>query len=153
MKAYQDLKQSFQRLHYLSKTIALLDWDHETYLPRKGVGYRADQQAFLSGLAHERLTSSQVGELIAACEAQLHELSSEEQANVRCWRKDHDKATKLPTAFVEKMERRCSLAKASWAEARQAGQFERFQEDLSVLIELSREKAQYYGGGYHPYDA
>ena len=33
------------------------------------------------------------GELIAACEAQLHELSSEEQANVRCWRKDHDKAT------------------------------------------------------------
>ena len=54
MKAYQDLKQSFQRLHYLSKTIALLDWDHETYPPRKGVGYRADQQAFLSGLAHER---------------------------------------------------------------------------------------------------
>lgn len=153
MKAYQDLKQSFQRLHYLSKTIALLDWDHETYLPRKGVGYRADQQAFLSGLAHERLTSSQVGELIAACEAQLHELSSEEQANVRCWRKDHDKATKLPTAFVEKMERRCSLAKASWAEARQAGQFERFQEDLSALIDLSREKAQYYGGGDHPYDA
>ena len=44
MKAYQDLKQSFQRLHYLSKTIALLDWDHETYLPRKGVGYRADQR-------------------------------------------------------------------------------------------------------------
>ena len=85
-----------------------------------------------------------MGELIAACEAQLHELSSEEQANVRCWRKDHDKATKLPTAFVEKWS-----AVVPWpgrlGEARQAGQFERFQEDLSVLVELSAKRPSITG--------
>jgi len=153
MNHFQSLARAFQQIHYLSKTIALLDWDHETYLPAKGVAYRAEQQAYLSGLAHQRLTSSEVGDLIHACESELDELSAEEQANLRCWRRDRDRAVKLPTAFVETFEKRCSLAKSSWAAARKRNQFNLFEQDLSELIRLCREKANHYGYQEHPYDA
>ena len=92
----------------------------------KGVDYRADQQAFLSGMAHNRLVSVKVQELIEACESDQANLSTHEQINIREWRKDYDRSVKLPTEFVERFEKTCSLAKASWAEARRENKFDIF---------------------------
>ena len=153
MNDYEKLKSQFTEIGYLNRTIALLDWDHETYLPAKGVDYRAEQQAFLSGLAHHRLVGNQIRDLIESCESNQANLDSHQQVNVREWRKDYDRAVKLPTEFVELFEKTCSLAKASWAEARKKNKFEIFSDHLGQIIELSRRKADYYGFEHTAYDA
>ncbi len=153
MNNYEQLKTQFKEIGFLNRTIALLDWDHETYLPAKGVNYRADQQAFLSGMAHNRLVSTRTQELIEACESNQANLSAHELVNIREWRKDYDRSVKLPTEFVERFEKNCSLAKASWAEARRENKFELFSEHLGQIIELSRQKAEYYGYDQTAYDA
>ena len=48
---------------------AVLQWDQETKMPPKGVEPRGAQLAVLARVAHERMTSSEVGDMIAACEA------------------------------------------------------------------------------------
>ena len=153
MTDYEKLKTQFREIGYLNRTIALLDWDHETYLPAKGVDYRADQQAFLSGMAHNRLVGAKVKELIEACESNQANLNTHEQINIREWRKDYDRSVKLPTEFVERFEKTCSLAKASWAEARRENKFEIFSNHLEQIIDLSRQKADYYGYEQTAYDA
>ena len=153
MTDYEKLKAQFREIGYLNRTIALLDWDHETYLPAKGVDYRADQQAFLSGMAHNRLVGIKVKELIEACESDQANLNTHEQINIREWRKDYDRSVKLPTEFVERFEKTCSLAKASWAEARRENKFEIFSNHLEQIIDLSRQKADYYGYEQTAYDA
>lgn len=153
MKTYDQLRSHFLQTSYLNKTIALLDWDHETYLPSKGVAFRADQQAFLSGLSHERLISQQVGDWIESCESESGSLDPFQNANVSAWRRDRDRAVKLPTEFVESFEKECALAKAAWAEARRKSSFEVFSNHLSKLVEMSRQKADYYGYQKNPYDA
>ena len=153
MNDYDQLKAQFKEIGYLNRTIALLDWDHETYLPARGVAFRADQQAFLSGLAHSRLVHPKVQELIESCESNSSQFPAHEQVNIREWRRDYDRSVKLPTDFVEHFEKTCSLAKASWAEARRENKFEIFSNHLEQLIELSRRKADYYGYDQTPYDA
>ena len=153
MDDYRQLKKHFHETGYLHRAISLLDWDHETYLPAKGVPFRADQQAFLSRLAHERLTSNRVADLIASCESNSTAMNATQQANIRAWRRDRDRAVKLPTDFVEHFEKTCALGKAAWTEARRTSQFELFASHLEQLVELSRKKADYYGYKEHPYDA
>jgi len=48
---------------------SLLSWDQETYMPPAAAAHRAEQQAMLASLVHERRTSPKIGELIAKCES------------------------------------------------------------------------------------
>ena len=45
----------------------LLGWDQETTMPAGGAVHRAKQLALLARLRHERLASSEMGDLLAAC--------------------------------------------------------------------------------------
>ena len=53
----------------MQHVIGLLQWDQETYMPEGAVAERSDQLALLEGQVHERQTSPEMGELIAAGEA------------------------------------------------------------------------------------
>ena len=53
-----------RKLADVRAALALMQWDQETYLPAKGAGFRAQQVATLSELAHELATSEQPGNLI-----------------------------------------------------------------------------------------
>jgi len=55
-------------LRALRGAVAVLAWDHETYLPPKGGAARAEQLATLQGLQHEKLTAPDLGDAIAAAE-------------------------------------------------------------------------------------
>jgi carboxypeptidase Taq len=48
----------------LSSCTAVLDWDERTYMPSRGSENRSNQVALLAGMAHEKLTSPRIGELI-----------------------------------------------------------------------------------------
>src|SRR5215475_3198675 len=52
MDSYQKLVERFKEAQLLRSTSATLEWDEQTYLPKKAVHYRADQLSYLASKAH-----------------------------------------------------------------------------------------------------
>lgn len=136
-----------------------LGWDQETYLPPSGVAWRADQMSWLGAEAHRRFTAPEVGDWIAAAEADPARAAENEaeaelhQANLREWRHDYDLATRLPVALVEEAAQAQAHAKEAWVAARQTSDFALFAPHLGKLIDISRRKADFWGYETCAYDA
>ncbi len=130
----------------LATSNAVLDWDQETQMPAGGLEWRARQQALIARMVHERTSSAERGDLIAAVESDAAAMADPETAAlVREARRDHAKATKLPSRLVEEMAQVSSMAKHEWAEARAASDFARFAPWLERLVGLLRAQADCYG--------
>src|SRR5258708_36909515 len=99
---YRKLLKRARDIAYVSSAAELLNWDLETYLPAKGVNFRAEQLAHLGGHTHRLFTAKTVGDWIAACDQHAFGTASEEAANIREWRRSYDRATKLPPRLVQK---------------------------------------------------
>ena len=131
----------------LGSTAAILGWDQETMMPGGGLEHRARQLAQLARIEHSMATSERLGELLekaAEATASLPE-THPDRVNVREFRRDYDKATKLPAALVEELASTSSIAQHEWAEARKASDFPRFRPWLEKIVRLNREKADCFG--------
>ena len=137
--AYGALRVDMRETAVLASAGAMLGWDQETFLPPRGSALRADQLAALSGLVHERATRPQVEEWLSAAEAD-EELRADAQAaaNLREWRRDLDRARRLPPALVREMAQATALAQRAWRDAREASDFSAFAPWLEKVIELAR---------------
>ena len=154
-QAYQELLQRTRELALIGSSSAVLGWDQEVNMPAKGAEWRAEQQAYLSGLAHRKGTDPAIDDLLRTIEESdlVSDPLSDAAVNVREWRREYDRATKLPTEFVEEFSRTASLAQHVWAEARAKADFSLYAPKLGELIELTKQKAEYYGYDDQPYDA
>ncbi len=154
-QAYQDLLQRSREIALIGSTSAVLGWDQEVNMPPKGAEWRAEQSAYLSGLAHRKSTDPKINDLLLAIEKSdlVSDPLGDVAVNVREWRHQYDRATKLPTEFVEIFSRTASLAQHVWAEARAKSDFSLYAPKLGELIELTKQKADYFGYDDKPYDA
>ena len=151
--SYQNLIQRSKEIALYSSTSALLGWDQETCIPKKGLNYRAEQCAFLGGKAHSLFTDPQVGDWISCCENEGSFADPVELANLREWRWSYDRAVKLSPEFIEEAERVRSHAMSAWAESRKTNDFNIFAPYLEKIIKINQMKAESYGYSEHPYDA
>jgi carboxypeptidase Taq len=141
---------------------SLLSWDQETYMPAGGGEARAEQIAVLQGLAHQKLVSPEIEQLLSQWIDPATGRALEQPGNGwdeparsllrEVWR-DFSRAKKLPSQFVMTLSRETSLAQQVWAEARQHNAFARFLPHLRTILSLKREEAQYLGYKESPYDA
>ncbi len=155
---YGRLLDLIKQADLLGSTLSLLDWDQQTMMPSHGLAYRSEQVAQLARLHHDHVTSRQVGELLAACEADdalMADPRSVAAVNVHETRREYDRSTKVPSQLVEELAKTTSLARHEWAEARRDSDFARFQPWLEKLVALTRRKAECYGWpeGGEPWDA
>jgi carboxypeptidase Taq len=107
-------------------------------------------------MCHERATSPEIGELIAAVEGSslVSQADSVVAANIREARRDYDRATKLPRRLVEELSHTCTLSQQAWIGARKKSSFKDFQPWLEKIVALKREEARAIGYGKGvPYDA
>ena len=65
---YRRLLKRSRQVAFVSSASELLSWDLETYMPSKGLGFRAEQLAYLSGQGHRLWTAKAVGGWIAPLE-------------------------------------------------------------------------------------
>lgn len=146
----------------INSAASLLSWDQETYMPAGGGEARAEQIAVLQGLAHQKLVGAEVESLLAkwvdpatgqAIEQPGEAWDEPSRSLLReAWR-DFSRAKKLPSDFVVRLSRECSLAQQVWAEAREQNQFGMFLPNLRTVLDLKREEAHYLGYKDSPYDA
>lgn len=153
ISAYERLLSLGRELQLVGDASALLGWDQEVLLPSKGVAYRGEQMAWFGGYVHDRFTAPEVGEWIAEAEAAADPADSVALANLREWRHEYDRATRLPTRLVQDFAEARVHAQAAWADARAASDFERFAPHLAKLVDLCREHAERWGYEDRLYDA
>ena len=152
MEAYEELLARLKDIDLISQIGGLISWDQEVLMPPKAAVLRAEQLAWISKTGHEKLTDQRIGVLISQLESE-NGLDDVEMANVRLARESSDRATKLPTEFVEEMAKHRSRAQISWTEARASDDFSIFRDDLAKAVELARAKADYLGYDALRYDA
>ncbi len=154
-EAYNHLKKRMREIATINSSSSVLSWDRKTYMPPKGNAHRADQLAQLSRLSHQWFTDPKVEEWLSAVEQSdlVRDPASEAAVNVREWRRVYCRKTKLPLEFVEEFSRTTSLATQVWAEARRKSDFSIFQPHLIKIVEMVRNRAEYYGYTTEKYDA
>lgn len=146
----------------INSAASVLSWDQETYMPAGGGEARAEQIAVLQGLAHQKLVSSEVQNLLSQwidpatgqAADQPGETWDESSRSLlrEIWR-DFSRAKKLPSDFVVKLSRECSLAQQVWAEAKEQNRFAMFLPNLRTVLQLKRDEAEYLGYQDSPYNA
>jgi len=141
-----------RELKLLSSSAGVLSWDLETYMPKGAVTHRAQQISYLKGKAHALKTSDAFQTALAEAENASHD-DPHTLANLRDWRHEFDRESKLPTAFVEEFSNVTSLATTAWDEAKSQDDFSLFEPHLARIIELTKEKADLYGYENEPYEA
>ena len=151
--SYEKMLRRMREVCWLNSSSSALEWDQDTYMPPKALAHRAEQLSYLRGRAHRLATAPAVGGWIADCEQRDLAPDSVEGANVREWRRQYDRATKVPPSFVEQFERLRALAHESWRAARAQSRFELFRPHLAEIVAMIRRKADYLGYEASPYDA
>ena len=148
MSAYDELGKRLREAQTLKTVAELLGWDQETLMPRKAAGFRAEEHALLSRLAHERATHPRLGELLVAC-ASDDDLCADPAvvANLREIRRAYDRAVKLPVELVTEISETNSLALEAWKEARERDDFSHFLPWMKKQVALNRRKAECWGFG------
>ena len=137
----------------LEHTMAVMHWDKEVGLPKKGAPLRSQQLATLAGITHELATSEKLGDLLQNLSENNSELSHKEQRNVSITLDDFKKAKKFTKEFVERRSLVTSESYHAWLQAREANDYQVFEPALNKMIGLKREEAQILGFKGHPYDA
>lgn len=140
--AYEALKARFHRLSAIQGAQAVLHWDRATMMPEGGARARAEQQAALALVAHEMLTSPEMGDLVLSAEETASRLSDWDRANLREMARIRAHATATPADLVEKLSHQKAETEMIWRRARAANDYASLAPALDRLIELVRAQAE-----------
>jgi len=151
MEAWPELDSAMHQLADIGRMGALLSWDQQTLMPRRGAEARARAIATLRVIRHRRITDPRLGELLA--EAQAAGLDEHRAAMVRVLAHDRDRAVRLPDDLVRRLALAGSRGQAVWEEARAARDWEQFRPCLQEMVALKREQADLLGHEGERYDA
>ena len=157
VQLYDELLQLVKKGALLESTSAVLGWDKETCMPVNGAEHRASQLSLLSGIAHQAMTDSRIGELLDCLQdSELTDVpDADTTVNLREIRRRYERQKRLPQPLVEETAKVTALAQHHWAQARSDDDFDSFAPWLTHVVILKREEADVVGyvDGGEPYDA
>ncbi|EKF42104.1 carboxypeptidase Taq [Nitratireductor indicus C115] len=151
--SFQKLDELCRRLQAFDHALAILGADEATHMAPGGGEARAEAMSTLAGMAHRQSTAPEIGDWIAAAEAE--DLNAEEKAAVAEFRRHYTNLTCLPSDFVERQTRTRMRSEQLWREMRERGDWAGFLPALEGVIDLAREEAHMRAEALDlaPYDA
>jgi carboxypeptidase Taq len=149
---YEDYRRHLKKIADVKYAIALLQWDQETYMPTNGAGFRAQQVATLSEIAHQLFTEPAFKQVLTDL-LNADGLTAEQQKNVELSWYDYTQQEKLSTRFVRQLSEAISQSFQSWVSARKRNSFAVFESDLAKITALKKQEADLLGYEQHPYNA
>ena len=151
MDAWPELDRSMHQLADVGRMGALLSWDQQTLMPRRGAEGRARAVATLRVIRHRMLTDPRLGELLD--EARAADLGPHRAAMVRVLSHTRERAVRLPDDLIRRLALAGSRGQSVWEEARATRDWELFRPCLEEMVALKREQADLLGHDGEAYDA
>jgi carboxypeptidase Taq len=138
----------------LEATRAVLEWDQQTQMPSKGAEGRANLLASIVRLFQERLVGDEFSAVLEKAKSEQEQADPDsDAARLLAWTDRFiEKRRKLPTDWVADFEHVTAIAFSTWEKAREDSDFTLFQPHLERIIEMARERAEFYAPYDHVYD-
>jgi carboxypeptidase Taq len=149
-----ELRRRLGEVSDLRSALALLDWDQMVMMPPAGAAVRAERQATIERVAHERFVDDRVGELLE----ELRELESslphdsDDASLIRVTRRDWEKARRVPVDLAAELARAASEGMEAWVVARADNDYGAFRPWLDRQLELKQEYISCFETADDPYD-
>jgi carboxypeptidase Taq len=145
LKAYfSDLK----KIDYINN---LLKYDQRVYMPEGSNRARSELISFVNSLKHKTLISDKTQKLIKQAE-RCTDLDLIDNAILREAKRAYEKAIKVSTSLIEKIEKSVTLGHKIWERARKRKDFNIFKPILEKIIKLKKEYADKIAMGETRYD-
>src|ERR687884_760582 len=153
-QAFERLKVLVGEIYDLERAGFLLAWDQETTMPPDAAQARAEQRATIGRAAHERLVSDELGRLLEELRGEEESLphESDEASLIRVARREHEKASRVPTELRAELLRAGALGLGAWLQARERRDFEVLRPHFEQLLELKRRYVDCFEPTGDPYD-
>lgn len=153
-KKFEQLIELAAELEDLRNIEAVLGWDQSVYMPPGGAEERGMQSATLGRIMHEKLTSDEVGQLIADLEAEVGDLNAEtdEARMVKVAKRNYEKQTKVPLPLLIESIKATTMGHEAWVKAREQSDFSIFQPHLEKIVDLRKQYADLFKPYDHIYD-
>jgi carboxypeptidase Taq len=140
--AFSQLHQHLHGTRLLGSISSALYFDQNTVMPPEGAAWRGEQLALLAGELHERQSSQEYADLVAAAEAELRPDSPVEHSrNLQLLRLELERQRCLDPSLVAALARAQSRGNAVWQDARARNDFSAFAPALQELIALRLQQA------------
>ncbi len=139
-----------KEISLFSQTGALLDWDHQVYMPKLGSLSRAEQTSLISKEIHKRLISNKL--FNEAKNLLKTNLKGRDGIVVNRLYNDLLIARKLPLDFVGELSKTTSLAHNIWEESREKNNFNLFKPILKKIVDLKKKECNYLDFKGHAYN-
>jgi len=138
----------------LDKVAALLEWDQQVNMPHDGAEARGNQMGTIQRLAHEKLTSPMVGDLLKELKVHAKSLDpdSDDARFIKVANRDYETAVKVPGDFVAEFSKITTMAHGVWTAARAEDNFSIFQPNLEKIVDMVRRYAEFFAPYDHVYD-
>jgi carboxypeptidase Taq len=152
---FAELRRCLGEVTDVQRAAWVLHWDLETMMPPAGADVRAEQLGTLVGIAHERFTADEIGELLEelrSYEVQL-DYESDEASLIRVTRRDYERARRVPTELQAEIVRAGAHGNQTWLRAREANDYTVFQPALERNLELQGQYIECLNGKGDRYDA
>jgi carboxypeptidase Taq len=151
-KAWEKLLPHLREMVDIASAIKLMSWDQATLMPPQGNPARARSMATVESIAHQRLISPEVGDLLAEL-SEDDSLDQDQAASVRILKREYERATKVPAKLVHELAELRGTSYQAWTEARPQSDFSIFRPHLEKMIRLKKEEADAVGWESERYDA
>jgi len=145
------LRLQIAELHHLDQTVALLEWDEETYLPPAGLAQRGEQTATLESLRHGILVSDHFADLIEEAAGET-DGDVDLERELFLVRRERQRALAFPERLVRGFANARAKALGAWEAARDKDDFATFAGAFGELLAIVRERAQCQSTSGEPYD-
>lgn len=140
--AFTQLHQHLHQTRLLGSISSALYYDQNTVMPAAGAAWRGEQLALLAAQLHQRQTSQEYADLVAAAEAQLEaDAPPQRRRNLELLRLELERQRCLDPELVRALARAQSQGNAIWQDARARDDFAAFAPALRELIALRRQQA------------
>lgn len=152
---FSELKIRLSELSHIGSAMAVLSWDQEVNMPKKGAEFRAKTLSNLAGILHEKFVSKEFEKLLQEIKKlEKNKKLDRDEAIIfaETW-KQFSRSKKLSAAFVMELAEVCSNGQSVWAEARKKSDFKMFLPYLEKIVKLKRKEAELVGYKKSPYDA
>ncbi len=154
-----ELKNNLREIGLVDSMNRILNWDQQTYMPDGAAEFRAEQSSYMSRLFHRKLTGDTLRNNLKKFidletgNLKKNELSTRNQRMLQEVYRDYRHAISLPQDFVGKLAEAGSRSVQAWKKAKEADDFNLFRPHLEKMVNLEKQKAEYFGYEDKPLDA
>lgn len=152
-KSIKKLKDKLMELAHLGSTLGFLGWDEQVMMPREATSFRAETNAYLSGLYHKKFLELNEENLLDKLHKMYDNLEEDDQIIVKETLRNYNRTKNIPTHLVEKLSQLTTEAHTVWIKAREKNDFTIFAPILERIVDLKIQEANYIGYKKSPYDA